>query len=164
MLTWDCFRVLYSKYSSQKENIPSGDILTFYQGKKCLNCAHFFHVLHDIFKLLVDYSAGKTLLKCTAIELGSRTIVYIVLAVQKLLDRTKELECREAAPASVGDAWGPFWHWQQTPTKAKKRRHFWSLERTVKIYCSSKSYWNLSDRKAWEKDQRTDNIASVGDI
>ena len=76
-----------------------------------------------------------------ASKLGSRTIVYTVLAVQKLLGRSKELERREAAPASVGDAWGAFWHQEQTPTKAKERRRlFWSLERTVKIYFSPESY------------------------
>lgn len=74
-------------------------------------------------------------------KLGGRTIVYAVLTVQKILDRSKELECREAAPASLGDAWRAFWHWQQTSTKAEERRRlFWSPERTVKIYFSPESY------------------------
>lgn len=72
MLTWDFFCVKYSKYSSQKKNILGG-ILTFYQGKKCLNCAHCFHVLYDISKLLILYSARKILLKRvrpTSLEAG----------------------------------------------------------------------------------------------
>lgn len=70
-----------------------------------------------------------------ASKLGSRPIVHTVLAVQMLLGRSKELERREAAPASGGDAWGAFWHQEQTPAKQKERRRvFWSPERTVKIY------------------------------
>lgn len=53
---------------SQRVNIPSGDILYFYHGKKYCNSAHCFIVLYDIVKMLrcivkMDYSARKLLFK-----------------------------------------------------------------------------------------------------
>lgn len=71
VLTWDCFSVeviFYSKYLSQRVNVPSSDTIIFYHGKKYLNWEQCFSVLYDIFKLLLDYSARKlpTNKVCTA--------------------------------------------------------------------------------------------------
>lgn len=68
-----------------------------------------------------------------------------------LLDRNKDLEHREIDPASVGDVW----HEEQTPTKAKKRL-FWNLKRTAKIFFGPESYQYISVRRACEKDQHTE--------
>lgn len=165
MLTWYCLRVLYSKYASQKENILSSRILSFYNGKKRLSCVLCFQVLYDILKLLMVYSARKKIYKeGMASKLGSRTTLYVVLAVRKLLDGSKKLEPREADLPSVGDTCGAFWYWQQTPTKTKERKIlFWIPERTLKIYFSPENYWKFSEREVWEKDQCMENIASVGD-
>lgn len=78
------------------------------------------------------YSARKknTIKEGIASKLESRTTLYTVLAVKKLLDGSKKLEGREAASPSAGRACGASWYWQQTSAKTKEKIIlFWSPER-----------------------------------
>lgn len=140
MLTWDLFwmeTVLYSKYSSQRVNIPSGDILYFYHGKKYCNSAHCFIVLYDIVKMLVDYSARKLLLKRVWLASWEAGLLLTLLPHSIFWTEAESLSTAKLSQWVPGEP--SLTESKHQPRLKTERRLFWSPKRTVRGYFNPKT-------------------------